>query len=86
MEITSEQAYVWAENHRSNTIRELGYLIEELEESRGWLLKGKGYTVDGSPETRLKQIRKEQFQAEALSALADHIRYTEAVAKAKAEG
>jgi hypothetical protein len=84
MEITSEQAYVWAENHRSNTIRELGYLIEELEESRGWLLEGKGYTVDGSPETRLKQIRKEQFQAEALARLADHIRYEEAVEKNKA--
>lgn len=84
MEITLEQAYEWANNHRRHTIKNIEYLIEELEQAKHWLVEGKGYTVDGNPETTLKQIRKEQYKAEALGALADDIRYTEAVEKGKA--
>ena len=86
MEITSEQAYAWADDHRRHTIKNIEYLIEELEQAKGWLVRGEGYTVDGNPETTLKQIRKEQYKAEALSALADHIKYEEAVKKAREEG
>jgi hypothetical protein len=86
MKITSEQAYKWADDHRRKIIQNIEYLIEELEQAKGWLVKGNGYTVDGNPETTLKQIRKEQFKAESLAELADHIRYNEAVEKAKAEG
>ena len=84
MEITSEQAYEWADNHRKNIVREIDYLIEDLQASRHWLVNKSGYNVDSSPEIRLKQIRKEQYQAEAMGALADHIRYQEAVEKGKA--
>lgn len=84
MEITSEQAYEWADNHRKNIIREIDYLIEDLQASRHWLVNKSGYSVDSSPEIRLKQIRKEQFKAESLAELADHIRYNEAVEKGKA--
>ena len=83
MEITSQQAYEWADNHRKNIIREIDYLIEDLQASRHWLVNKSGYSVDGIPEIRLKQIRKEQYQAETLGALADHIRYEEAVEKGK---
>lgn len=84
MEITSEQAYKWADDHRKHTIKNIEYLIEELEQAKGWLVKGDGYTVDGNAEATLKQIRKEQYQAQALSALAEHIQYTEALEKARA--
>lgn len=84
MEITSEQAYEWADSHRKNIIREIDYLIEDLQASRHWLVNKSGYNVDSSPEIRLKQIRKEQYRAEAMGALADHIRYQEAVEKGKA--
>ena len=84
MEITSEQAYEWANDHRRHTIKYIEYLIEELEQAKGWLVKGQGYTVDGNPESTLRQIRKEQYKAEAFSALAHHIMYTEAVEKGKA--
>jgi hypothetical protein len=75
MEITSEQAYEWADNHRKHMVLEIEYLIEELEASKRWLENESGYGLLDSPETRVRQIRKEQYHAETFSRLAEHIEY-----------
>jgi hypothetical protein len=86
MEDTLEQIEKKINQHRKNMIREIDYLIDDLQEARGWLVNRDGYGVDGRPESRLERVRKEQYQAEALASLADHIRYEEAVKRARAEG
>ncbi len=86
MEIILEQIEKKINQHRKNMVREIDYIIQDLEEARGWLVNRDGYGVDGRPESRMEQIRKEQYQAEALASLADHIRYEEAVRKAREEG
>jgi len=68
MNITAEQAQAWADNHRSNLIREIDYLIEDLSKAK------MSDHVGGNPEIRLMQIMKEQYQAETLERLAQHIR------------
>jgi len=86
MEIMLKQIEKKINQHRKNMVREIDYIIQDLEEARGWLVNRDGYGVDGRPESRLEQIRKEQYQAEALASLADHIRYEEAVRKVREEG
>jgi hypothetical protein len=75
MEITSEQAYEWADNHRRNMVMEIEYMMDELEASKRWLENESGYGLLHSCETRLRQIRHEQYKAEALARLAEHIGY-----------
>lgn len=86
MEDTLEQIEKKINQHRKNMIRGIDYLIDDLQEAKGWLVNRDGYGVDGRPESRLEQIRKEQYQAEALASLADHIRYEEAWKKVREEG
>jgi len=86
MEIILKQIEKKINQHRKNMVREIDYIIQDLEEARGWLVNRDGYGVDGRPESRMEQIRKEQYQAEALASLADHIRYEEAVRKVREEG
>lgn len=77
MDITEQEARKWANERRENTIREIGYLIDDLEKGKQSLLRGDYYTIGGNPEIRLRQIMEEQYHAEALNRLAKHIAINE---------